>query len=100
MQIFLGVSWKNTECFGLIYPKIRKSYYFLPTPLLFPRFSLPLPIQFLRLERKQTILYHHPQREGQQPEEHQFADSKEQVGGHHWPVGIGQVVVGVRHLVC
>ena len=59
------------------------------SPLLFPRFSLPLPIQFLHLERKQTILYHHPQREGQQPEKHKFADSEEQAGSYHRPVGIG-----------
>ena len=55
---------------------------------------------FPNLERANNFLYHHPQREGQQPEKHQFADSEEQIGGHHRPVGIRQVVLGVRHLVC
>ena len=52
------------------------------------------------LERANNFLYHHSQCEGQQPEEHQFADSEEQIGGHHRPVGIGQVILGVRHTLC
>ena len=40
-----------------------------PSPIsqLFRTFANSI---FPNLERKQTILYHHPQREGQQPEEH------------------------------
>ena len=70
-----------------------------PSPIS-PLFRTFANSNFPDLERQQTILYHHPQREGQQPEKHQFADSEEQAGGHHRPVGIGQVILGVRYLVC
>ena len=70
-----------------------------PPPIspLFPTFANSI---LPNLERANNFLYHHPQREGQQPEKHQFADSEEQAGGHHRPVGIGQVILGVRHALC
>ena len=66
----------------------RKKTYLLPSPIspLFRTFANSI---FPNLERANNFLYHHPQREGQQPEKHQFADSEEQVGGHHRPFGFG-----------
>ena len=48
---------KIPKCFCSISPKIRKSYYFLLPPLLFPCFSVPLQIQFFRTLKEQTISY-------------------------------------------
>ena len=81
---------KIPKCFCSISPKIRKFYYFLLPPYpISPLFRTFANSIFPNLERANNFLYHHPQREGQQPEEHQFADSEEQVGGHHRPIGIG-----------
>ena len=48
---------KIPKCFVHISPKIRKSYYFLHPHLLFPRFSVPLQIQFFRTLKEQTTSY-------------------------------------------
>ncbi|KWW39757.1 MAG: excinuclease ABC subunit A [bacterium F083] len=48
---------KIPKCFVHISPKIRKSYYFLLPHLLFPRFSVPLQIQFFRTLKEQTTSY-------------------------------------------
>lgn len=99
--MFYAVLSKNTEMFLFDFSKNTQILLFSSSPSpISPLFRTFANSIFPNLERANNFLYYHPQREGQQPEEHQFADSEEQVGGHHWPVGIRQVVLGVRHLVC
>ena len=89
-EIFYYVLSKNTEMFLVDFSKNTQILLFSssPSPIspFFPTFANSI---FPNLERANNFLYHHPQREGQQPEKHQFADSEEQAGGHHRPVGIG-----------
>ena len=99
--MFLHDLWKNTEIFYCVLSKntemflvdLSKNTQILlfsssPSPIspLFRTFANSI---FPNLERANNLLYYHPQCEGQQPEKHQFANSEEQVGGHHRPVGIG-----------
>ena len=99
--MFYAVLSKNTEMFLLDFSKNTQILLFSSSPSpISPLFRTFANSIFPNLEKANNFLYHHPQREGQQPEKHKFADSEEQAGGHHRPVGIGQVVLGVRHLVC
>ena len=61
----------------------KKSASLFPISPLFRTFA---GSNFPNLERTDNLLYHHPKRQGQQPERHQLADSQEQAGGHHGSV--------------